>query len=95
MAAASGTDLPGRPAPRSHGLALCDRWSDQRRELLALRRAGAGSDAQAWRYRHIDNLGNHKSKTVRRAIRAAGANLFFLPPYSQDLNPIEQVFVKL
>ncbi len=32
---------------------------------------------------------------VRRAIRAAGAKLFFLPPYSPDLNPIEQVFAKL
>ncbi len=43
----------------------------------------------------IDNLGSHKSKAVRRAIRAAGARLFFLPPYSPDLNPIEQVFAKL
>jgi transposase len=43
----------------------------------------------------IDNLGSHKGKTVRRAIRAAGARLFFLPPYSPDLNPIEQVFAKL
>lgn len=29
------------------------------------------------------------------AVRAAGAHLFFLPPYSPDLNPIEQVFAKL
>ena len=43
----------------------------------------------------IDNLGSHKSKAVRRAMRAAGAKLFFLPPYSPDLNPIEQVFAKL
>ena len=40
----------------------------------------------------IDNLGSHKGKAVRRAIRATGAKLFFLPPYSPDLNPIEQVF---
>ena len=33
--------------------------------------------------------------TLRRVIRAAGAKLFFLPPYSPDLNPIEQVFAKL
>ena len=32
---------------------------------------------------------------ARRAIRAAGAKLFFLPPYSPDLNPIEQLFAKL
>jgi transposase len=43
----------------------------------------------------IENLGSHKGKAVRRAIRAAGAKLFFLPPYSPDLNPIEQVFAKL
>ena len=43
----------------------------------------------------IDNLGSHKGKAVRHAIRAAGARLFFLPPYSPDLNPIEQVFAKL
>ena len=43
----------------------------------------------------MDNLGSHKGNAVRRAIRAAGARLFFLPPYSPDLNPIEQVFAKL
>ena len=43
----------------------------------------------------IDNLGSHKGKAVRRTIRATGAKLFFLPPYSPDLNPIEQVFAKL
>jgi transposase len=43
----------------------------------------------------MDNLGSHKSLAVRRAIRAAGAHLLFLPPYSPDLNPIEQVFAKL
>src|SRR5471030_3033399 len=43
----------------------------------------------------MDNLSSHKSKAVREAIRAAGAKLFFLPPYSPDLNPIEQVFAKL
>ena len=43
----------------------------------------------------IDNLGSHNGKAVRSAIRATGARLFFLPPYSPDLNPIEQVFAKL
>ena len=42
----------------------------------------------------MDNLGSHKGKAVRRAIRSAGAKLFFLPKYSPDLNPIEQVFAK-
>ena len=43
----------------------------------------------------MDNLGSHKGKAVRRAIRKAGAKLIFLPKYSPDLNPIEQVFSKL
>ncbi len=43
----------------------------------------------------MDNLGSHKSKAVLAAIRHAGATLFYLPPYSPDLNPIEQVFAKL
>jgi transposase len=43
----------------------------------------------------MDNLGSHKGLADRRAIRAAGAKLLFLPPYSPDLNPIEQVFAKL
>lgn len=43
----------------------------------------------------MDNLGSHKRQAIRRAILAAGAKLLFLPPYSPDLNPIEQVFAKL
>src|SRR5947209_4169452 len=43
----------------------------------------------------LDNLGSHKGKAVRALIRAAGAKLFFLPKYSPDLNPIEQVFANL
>lgn len=43
----------------------------------------------------MDNLGSHKGQAVRSAIRAARAHLLFLPAYSPDLNPIEQVFAKL
>jgi transposase len=43
----------------------------------------------------MDNLSSHKRPRVRRLIRATGARLFFLPKYSPDLNPIEQVFAKL
>ena len=43
----------------------------------------------------LDNLGSHKGKAARNAIEQAGAELRFLPPYSPDLNPIEQVFAKL
>lgn len=43
----------------------------------------------------MDNLGSHKGKAVRDAIRSVGARRLFLPAYSPDLNPIEQVFAKL
>ena len=43
----------------------------------------------------MDNLSVHKSKRVRRLIEQAGATLLFLPPYSPDLNPIEEAFSKL
>jgi transposase len=43
----------------------------------------------------LDNLGSHKGNGVRAAIRSVGARLLFLPPYSPDLNPIEQVFAKI
>ena len=43
----------------------------------------------------MDNLGSHKAKAVRHALRRVGARLVFLPKYSPDLNPIEQFFAKL
>jgi putative transposase len=43
----------------------------------------------------MDNLGSHRSKAVRQAIRGVGARLLFLPKYSSDLNPIEQLFAKI
>ena len=43
----------------------------------------------------LDNLGSHKGQAARRAVRQAGAHMLFLPPYSPDLNPIEQLFAKL
>jgi len=43
----------------------------------------------------MDNLAAHKVAGVRAAIEAAGAHVVYLPPYSPDYNPIEQVFSKL
>ena len=43
----------------------------------------------------MDNVSVHKVAGVREAIEARGAFLFYLPPYSPDLNPIEQFFSKL
>ena len=44
---------------------------------------------------NLDNLGSHKGKAVRHAIRNAGARMWFLPAYSPALNPIEQTFAKI
>jgi transposase len=43
----------------------------------------------------MDNLGSHAVAGVREAIEGAGCRLLFLPPYSPDLNPIENAFSKL
>jgi len=43
----------------------------------------------------MDNLPSHKGTAIRQAIRVVDAKLFYLPPYSPDLNPIEQMFAKL
>jgi transposase len=43
----------------------------------------------------MDNLGSHKSAAIKNLVRAAGARLWYLPPYSPDLNPIEQAFAKI
>lgn len=43
----------------------------------------------------MDNLASHKVTGIREAIEARGARLLYLPPYSPDLNPIEQLFAKL
>ena len=43
----------------------------------------------------MDNLPAHKVAGIKQALQAAGASLLYLPPYSPDLNPIEQAFAKL
>jgi len=43
----------------------------------------------------LDNLAAHRVDGIRQALAAAGASILYLPPYSPDLNPIEQLFAKL
>ena len=43
----------------------------------------------------LDNLSSHKSSAAIAAVEAAGAKMIYLPPYSPDLNPIENVFSKI
>lgn len=86
-------DVPSCPAPRPDRRAVADRGADRRRrtyvEKVLLPTLHEGDVVI------MDNLGSHKGKAVRPLIRSAGAKLFFLPKYSPDLNPIEQVFAKL
>ena len=86
-------DLHGRLAPRSHHRSMVHRGADQRRSLPSLHREGSGPDPAARRHRHHRQSRLNKANAVRRAIRAAGARLFYLPKYSTDLNPIEQFFL--
>jgi transposase len=43
----------------------------------------------------MDNLSSHKAARVRELIEEGGCELMYLPPYSPDLNPIEEAFAKL
>ena len=65
-------------------------------------RASAPTSTRSWcRPLHpgdiviADNLGAHKVAGIQRALQAAGATLWYVPPYSPDLNPIELCFAKL
>ena len=74
---------------------MVHRGADRWRELSHLCRESSSARPSTRRYRRLGNLGSHRSKAVRQLIRSVGAKLFFLPKYSPDLNPIEQVFAKL
>ncbi len=43
----------------------------------------------------LDNLGAHKTERVRELVEARGCEVWFLPPYSPDMNPIEEAFSKV
>jgi transposase len=43
----------------------------------------------------LDNLSSHKGGRVRELVESRGCELLFLPPYSPDLNPIEEAFSKV
>ena len=43
----------------------------------------------------MDNLSTHKTDKVRQLVEGAGCELLYLPPYSPDLNPIEEAFSKI
>ena len=70
------------------------RWRHQRRALPRLCRADAGPTLRPDNIVLLDNLSSHKIAGIAEAIAAQGAQLIYLPPYSPDLNPIEQAFAK-
>ena len=43
----------------------------------------------------LDNLGSHKTERVRELVEERGCEVWFLPPYSPDMNPIEEAFSKV
>jgi hypothetical protein len=57
-------------------------------------RSAGGKLVALLTYKTADNLSSHKTAGVAEAITAQGAQLVYLPPYSPDLNPIEQAFAK-
>ena len=69
--------------------------ADERRGLPGLGRADAGAGAAAGRHRRHGQPRRPQGRRRREAIEARGAELRYLPPYSPDLNPIEQAFAKL
>ena len=88
-------DFHRRTALRPDRGAVAARRPDQRRELQTYVEKVLVPTLRPGDIVIMDNLGSHKGNAVRRLIRAAGAKLIFLPKYSPDLNPIEQVFAKL
>jgi transposase len=95
LRAMANPHVPGGAALRRAHRALRHRRTDQWRELPRLCRASSRPALAPGDIVVMDNLGSHKGRAVRAAIRAAKAKLFFLPAYSPDLNPIEQAFAKM
>lgn len=63
--------------------------------FLAFVEEGLSPRLQAGQVVIMDNLRAHKVEGVREKIEATGARLLYLPPYSPDFNPIEQIWSKV
>src|SRR5271170_6392123 len=87
--------LPRRPALQPAHSPLRLRWPDQWRMLPRHVEQQLVPVLKRGDIVIMDNLGSHKSAELRRMIRAARARLWYLPPCSPDLNPIEQAFAKI
>lgn len=89
----TGSAVPAKYGGQRDRRAARVRRADDRRDLPRLRRAGSRPSASAGR-RRGQSVGT-QARGRPEAIKAAGASVLYLPPYSLDLNPIEQVFAKL
>ena len=87
--------VPRRPPRHRPDRAGRLRWRDRRRQLPAYIEQILVPTLQPGDIVIADNLSVHKIASVRRAIEQADATLWYLPPYSPDLNPIELCFAKL
>jgi transposase len=88
-------DLPRRAALGRDHRTLHLRRSDQRPELPRLCLPLLLPALQQGDIVVLDNLGSHKAKALRPMLKAVGTRLWYLPPYSPDLNPIEKAFSKI
>ena len=88
-------NLHRRSAPGSPDRPICRRSTDEQAHLRDLVETQLAPTLRKGDIVILDNLSSHKSHAAEKAIRAKGAWLLFLPPYSPDLNPIEMAFSKL
>ena len=87
-------DVASRSAQRPHRCAEPVRRAHQRQRYHAYVEQFLVPTLKPGDVEILDNLGTNKGKGERKAIRADGARLVYLPKYSPDLNHIEQVFAK-
>ncbi|ACP22319.1 transposase (plasmid) [Sinorhizobium fredii NGR234] len=88
-------DLHRRPAITWRGRALYRQRADEPAHLRDLDRNATRPALSPGDVVILDNVGFHKSERAEQMVKAKGAWLLFLPPYSPDLNPIEMAFSKL
>ena len=88
-------NAPGEHDEQRDGAVRGAGGNHDRRGLRGLRRAGPRPALRPGQVVVLDNLGAHKGERVQKLIEERGCELLFLPPYSPDLNPIEEAFSKV
>jgi transposase len=88
-------DVPRRLAPQPDRRADAAQWGDRRPGVRAWVEQALAPTLEPGDIVVADNLSSHKIAAARAAIEERGAVLLFLPAYSPDANPIEELFAKL